>query len=655
MPKPFIRLLLAALMALPCGQGCLSLSLKVESRRDAGVLDSLNASLGKGSLSERTMATLRSEGLDEDWRSRPAFAVGQLFRTTVDAPSADRLFALSEMHHQMAGAWRIPPDEVLRHHYLCAGFAHHYLLSASAEAAAEDERRSTLAPADAFDPRFRLACDLYNHALSRALVILRNMKVSRPGDAIRVDSADGGTLDVSLQDRGLSIPPHEVGAVHLASEFSVSGLSTQVVGYGLGVPLVVERRRDPKRVEKLYLSTMSVPATAYLNFSDDLSSLGHCQAVTIELHDPRRTSGFRVRDRLVPLERNLTAPLAYGLADSGLERLSLKGFLRGDLLADGGRLLLLEPYEKGKIPVVLVHGLLSSPVTWTPVVNDLMADPEIGRNYQFWVFVYPTSQPFAVTASQLRSELDRVRKRVDPDGSDKAIDRTVLVGHSMGGLVSRMAASDSGEAVWSALSSRRLDELALDAETKQAISQVVYFKPHPQVARVVFAATPHHGSVLANTALGRVGRALARPPSKLMERTRAILRQAPGVLGSDLASRLTSVDSLAPDSPFILAMSEAVVPSVPYHTIAGILPPGSRGVRAESFLLGSDNELYGDGVVPYVSARLDGAQSEVLVMADHTTVHHHPRALAEFRRVLRLHMRESESVLPVSGALKGQP
>lgn len=646
MKKSLSRAMVLLLMVLPAMGGCLSL--RVEMRRESGVLDNLRESLGVAGLSERTMATLRSEGLDSTWRGEPEKAVALLFRTTVDAPSPDRLFALAEMHHQLGKSPRNKPAEALRHHYLCAGFAHHYLLNASGNASPGDDERPTLAPADAFDPRFRLACDLYNHALSRGLVLLRAMKVSRPGDSIRVESPSGDTLDVRLEDHGLSIPVSEVGNVNLASEFTVSGLSSQVVGYGLGVPLVVERRKDPRGAEKLYLKTMSVPATAYLNFNDDLASLGHCQTVTIELHDPRRTRGFLVRDRVVPLERNLTTPLACGLADSGLERQSLAGFFRGDLLADGGQLLLLEPFAPGKIPVVLVHGLLSSPVTWTPVVNDLMADPVISRACQFWVFSYPTSQPFAITAAQLRSELDRIRRRVDPDGSDKALEKTVLVGHSMGGLVSRLAASGSGEAVWSALSGRKLDDLALDKETRQAISQVVYFKPHPQVSRVVFAATPHHGSNLANSGLGRLGKALARPPSKMMEKTRAILRQAPGALGSDMASRLTSVDSLAPESPFILALGEGVKPAVPFHTIAGILPPDSRTLRVESVLFGSGADPHGDGVVSYASARLDGAESEVLVMAEHTTVHQHPRALAEIRRVLRLHVAESGDIRPVS-------
>jgi hypothetical protein len=154
------RTMLFLMLALPTLAGCLSL--RVEMRKDADVLDSLNASLGTSGLSERSLATLRADGLDVSWRSDPAKTVELLFRTTVDEPSADRLFALSEMHHQMAKARRIKPDEALRHHYLCAGFAHHYLLYASGVAATKDDKRPTLAPADAFDPRFRLACDLYN-------------------------------------------------------------------------------------------------------------------------------------------------------------------------------------------------------------------------------------------------------------------------------------------------------------------------------------------------------------------------------------------------------------------------------------------------------------------------------------------------------------
>jgi len=37
-----------------------------------------------------------------------------------------------------------------------------------------------------------------------------------------------------------------------------------------------------------------------------------------------------------------------------------------------------EPFDPHKIPLITVHGLLSSPITWINLQNDLMGDPELG-------------------------------------------------------------------------------------------------------------------------------------------------------------------------------------------------------------------------------------------------------------------------------------
>ena len=85
-----------------------------------------------------------------------------------------------------------------------------------------------------------------------------------------------------------------------------------------------------------------------------------------------------------PLETDLTTPLAYLLAHSGLERISYEGFLRPEKVERLSGIYLMEPYQPGKIPVLLVHGLLSSPETWATLYNDLRADPVLRERYQFW-------------------------------------------------------------------------------------------------------------------------------------------------------------------------------------------------------------------------------------------------------------------------------
>src|SRR5262249_6531556 len=156
--------------------------------------------------------------------------------------------------------------------------------------------------------------------------------------------------------------------------------------------------------------------------------------------------------RTVPLESDLTTPLAHFLAHTRLETSGYAGFLRPDSLANRAGVYMLEPYQPGKIPVVLVHGLLGSPLTWAPVYNDLLADPTLRRRFQFWAYFYPTGSPYLASAADLRRELTKLRAAVDPRGQDRALDETVFVGHSMGGLVSKLMSVRGGEDFWKLVS-----------------------------------------------------------------------------------------------------------------------------------------------------------------------------------------------------------
>ena len=109
---------------------------------------------------------------------------------------------------------------------------------------------------------------------------------------------------------------------------------------------------------------------------------------------------------------------------------------------------MLEPYQPGKIPVVMVHGLLSSPLTWAPAFNELQADPELRKRFQFLVVFYPTGNSYIATAADLRRDLDKFREDIDPQHKDAALDDMVLIGHSMGGLISKLMTVDSGDDFW---------------------------------------------------------------------------------------------------------------------------------------------------------------------------------------------------------------
>src|SRR2546430_14931090 len=92
------------------------------------------------------------------------------------------------------------------------------------------------------------------------------------------------------------------------------------------------------------------------------------------------------------------------------------------------RSYMYEPYQPGKIPVVMIHGLLSSPLTWAPMFNDLRADPSLPDRFQFWFYFYPTGTPYLATAADLRQELARLRTEPDPPGKDPALDQMWCAG-----------------------------------------------------------------------------------------------------------------------------------------------------------------------------------------------------------------------------------
>ena len=146
----------------------------------------------------------------------------------------------------------------------------------------------------------------------------------------------------------------------------------------------------------------------------------------------------------MPLETDLTTPLAYYLANANLQSLEYLGFLRATRLRAPLSSTCRDRINR-KIPVVLVHGLLSSPLTWVPAFNELQADPEIRKHFQFVFTFYPTGNPYIATAADLRRDLNQFRDDLDPQHKDAALDNMVFIGHSMGGLISKLMTVDSGD------------------------------------------------------------------------------------------------------------------------------------------------------------------------------------------------------------------
>ena len=282
-------------------------------------------------------------------------------------------------------------------------------------------------------------------------------------------------------------------------------------------------------------------------------------------------------------------------------------------------LSLPRPYQRGKVPVVFVHGLWLSPRSWSGMIGALGADESLRDRYQFWTYGYSTGDPLPCSADRFRRALDVVRAQVDPDGSDAAFDRMVLVGHSMGGLLSKMMVQESGARLWAVASTRPFDAVRGDPADLDLLRRALFFAPRPEVRRVIFIAVPHRGSHFARGPIPWLGDRLVRLPDPLRGAyARLIAANPPDFFESPFRDGLpTSIDELRWESPFLTALGEVpIVSTVKYHSI----------------IAGSD------GVVSYASAHLDGAASELLVTAGHLC-QDHPEVIREVRRILAEHDR----------------
>jgi pimeloyl-ACP methyl ester carboxylesterase len=327
----------------------------------------------------------------------------------------------------------------------------------------------------------------------------------------------------------------------------------------------------------------------------------------------------------VQLAADYSAPTRYGIGRE--KRTYLQGFLRPGGATDEAELILLEPYQPGKIPLVFIHGLLSDPMTWAELYETIKVDPELRDRYQFWAFQYPTGAAFLRSAAILRRELAAVIAYADPDGADPALSQMVLVSHSMGGLLAKLQITSSEDRVWRSFANRPMERLQLTPRMHARLQELFYFEPSPHIRRVVFIGTPHNGSNLANRMIGRIGSYLVRIPDEDKREYDVFLAANPGVVHEFAAKRIpTSVDMLEPDNPILRAM--ACLPKSPCVVTHSIVGTGGCSLFCEP----------SDGVVPVASARIAGVESELFVDAEHEVLHRDPETIHEVVRILRRHL-----------------
>ena len=605
------RLALGVALTAALAGGCAAPVVDVHTADVRDVHREISAyALNSDRISDDTIVALRRADLEELFATQPRKALRLLHEKALEGDRGARLFALSELCFVTAES-----DDDQELFLASAAYSYLFLFGDGREPGTSAFRR-----------RFRRGCDLYGTALARAFTDGPGSEFLPTNGTVELPV---GSITVTVPTLPLAIGGFEYGDLRPAVEMDVQGFRARAIRSGIGAPLVATRRegslRDERRSHLAPNSAMAV--TAVLRFRGDLEEMT-AGTMTAEMdffeHDGERE--VTIRGLTVPVEFDVTAPLAYELAAAREWENEISAFMDTDEAGVRNAVLLTEPYQPGRIPVLFVHGTASSASRWAEIRNELQDDGLIAGNCQIWIYQYGSGAPILASAAGLRNGLSRVVRDLDPEGKDDALKQMVVIGHSQGGLLTRLLVTESDDRFWRTLSDKPLDDLELSDSERRYAQTLFFFDPSPYVASVIFLATPHQGSHIAGSWIGDIGAALVSVPKKVVRGAGRLAKRALGK-GSKLDSFSTAVDDMKPGSAFLEALNESPMsPTVELHSIVAVDGDGPL-------------DEGDDGVVSYPSAHLPQERATEVVVPSGHSCQEHPRTIAEIRRILREHLK----------------
>lgn len=494
-----------------------------------------------------------------------------------------------------------------------------------------------------------LGCSLRDHSLVFLLeVALKDRKSDESAHALahfverwqkEKGGAEKGEVGVTPAGGDLSRYEVEFSSSHGSYPFTYFDYLSPAVDFrvkkiphyqskGIGAPLVALRENSNREPIEMFYPPEAI-TRAITAVIKPGKKKGGVQKVQIELLCPLLVQEVSLEGGSAPLATDLSVPWAALLARSkDLDRSRVRDFFDRTPGREP-RLYLMEPYDPNKEPLIMIHGLLSSPLVWAELSNELWADDKIRKRYQIWHYLYNTSAPALYSARILRHQLRELRPMLDPSGRDPAMQSTTIIAHSMGGIVTRGLITRPEDVFWDAAFTQSFESLKLDSKDKKSLKEAFFWEPETHVSRVIYLAVPHLGSEVADRFVGRLGQFLSKPPSKFKAFYDRISSANPGAFTPAYAElgegKLDSIHALSPKQPTLPILANL---------------PNSHSIR-EFSLIGNEGKSgplkdSSDGIVPYWSSHRAQSESEVVFPTDHSGVTQLPESVSEIKRILKL-------------------
>jgi hypothetical protein len=396
---------------------------------------------------------------------------------------------------------------------------------------------------------------------------------------------------------------------------------------GVGVPLVGWKKTSPvgQKREKFLLPTgLPYNITATLAFDGAGAPVWHFDKRWI-------VDDVRIGNDSHTLAADWTAPNAFYWKMCNLDDLAIQNVILPDRYQEETGVYFITPYDPDKIPVVFVHGLVSSPDAFKNMINELSPEPWFREHYQIWLYNYPTGNPWIYSSMKFRELMGEACAYARTKGGDANLKRMVIVSHSMGGLLTRSSVTDPKHELYDAYFKKPFDQLKVSGETRKLIHDGLLYQPMKEPDRVVFLAVPHRGSPVANLRISLwISRLIHLPKTLTVDLLDSTMLAVGDVMqGQDVAKQLpTSINSLSPGDRANIALNKLALPGrITFHSVIG-----DRGK--------SDAPDSSDGIVPYWSSHVAPVASELIVPSNHG-VPDNAQAAEELKRILKLHLQSN--------------
>lgn len=614
--------LLIGFVTLVCLSSCAMVSVSSVDSREY-VKQRRGDVLTTGDFSQYTLAVLQILGQERRDCEKQAGSCAEMLHTAIGLTTPQRLSAMSELWmYQALLLGRRPvqgAEAELNAYLMSARYAYAYLFF------------SGVAPAQrAFEDRQTQVRDYYNFAVQQVAVLLfAHQQAATPEPQSGRYQIGAWRIDTLFQHSRYN-PQRLPEQLIPAAALSFSGIRNQFRRDGLGAELVAQTL--PAQTSDTLYSMLPTPiVTALLTFNGNtLSQLLAGTEATLALIDPLQHASFQTNVAQVPLAANFTAGYGLWLARSDFSRQAFRNLMGSASALQSPHIFMLQPYDPNRKIILMLHGIASSPEAWVNTANEVLGDAALRERYQLWQLYYPTNLPLIINLQSIREAVLNALQTVDPAGATPAADDMVLIGHSMGGLLARLLVSEDDGTFLD-----RLGELLqLDPQRKKRLatrfSAELRITPLPGVTRAVFIAAPHRGTDVADYRLARWLAGLITLPVKVLEQVQQFAEVVldPEQQIQPARVRFTSIDNLSERDSFIRATADLPIYSgVKYHSIIAVEQP-SLPIEQRS-----------DGVVPYLSAHLPGAESEMIIRSGHS-VQETSAAILEIRRILYQHLTE---------------